>query len=94
MQVKGIKHGQTIELPEQLDNIEDGQEVIVSIQQMTPSSPTPKPILSDQERLERLNQLFGVWKDQPDLIEIFAEIDRERHTYRGREIASLLIYKK
>jgi len=31
MQVKGIKHGQTIELPEQLDNIEDGQEVIVSI---------------------------------------------------------------
>jgi hypothetical protein len=45
--------------------------------------------LSDEERLTRLNKLFGAWKDQPDLAEKFAEIDRERHVYRGRQIDSM-----
>jgi hypothetical protein len=45
--------------------------------------------LSDEERLARLNQLFGAWKDQPDLAEKFAEIDRERHAYQGRQIDSM-----
>jgi hypothetical protein len=48
----------------------------------------PEPI-SDEERLKRLNQLFGAWKDQPDLEESFGESDRSRHTYRGRELDSL-----
>lgn len=45
--------------------------------------------LSDEERLTRLNKLFGAWKDQPDLAEKFAEIDRDRHAYRGRQIDSM-----
>lgn len=42
-----------------------------------------------QERLTRLNQLFGAWKNQPALDEIFADIDTERHAYRGRAIESI-----
>ena len=49
----------------------------------------PLEHLSDEERLVRINQVFGAWKDQPDLIKIFAEIDRERHAYRGRQIDSM-----
>jgi hypothetical protein len=45
--------------------------------------------MTDGERLARLNQLFGAWKDQPDLMENFGQIDRERHAYRGRQIDSL-----
>ena len=88
MQIKGIKQGQIIQLLEPLPSISDGQEVTISIQLITKPSPPTKPTLTDQERLERLNKLFGVWQEQPDLIEIFAEIARERHADYGREIAS------
>jgi hypothetical protein len=50
----------------------------------TPTSMTENSVhaLSDEERLIRLNKLFGAWKDQPDLAERFTEIDRERHAYQ------------
>jgi len=47
------------------------------------------PSRSDEERLKRLNQVFGAWKDDTELEEIFDEIDRERHNYFGRKIDSL-----
>lgn len=80
MKLKGIKRGQIIELLQELD-IPDGTEITL---EFNPSQP-----LSETERLTRLNQLFGSWQNQPELDEAFAEIDRERHAYRGREIASL-----
>jgi hypothetical protein len=49
----------------------------------------PLANLSEEERLARINQVLGAWKDQADLVEIFAEIDRERHVYRGRQIDSM-----
>jgi antitoxin ParD1/3/4 len=42
--------------------------------------------LTEQEKLARLNQLFGTWKNQSELTEIFAEIDKELHVYQGRII--------
>lgn len=45
--------------------------------------------LSEQERLTRLNQIFGGWKNQSALDEIFAKIDSERHAYCGRAIESI-----
>lgn len=42
--------------------------------------------LTEQEKLARLNQLFGTWKNQSELTEIFAEIDKERHVYQRRII--------
>ncbi|WNN88755.1 hypothetical protein [Gloeocapsopsis dulcis] len=77
LKVKGIKRGQSIELLEEL-NIPDGIEITIEVA-MTSS-------LSEQERLTRLNQIFGAWKNQPALDQTFAEIDSERHAYQGRVI--------
>ncbi|MCY6494336.1 hypothetical protein [Leptolyngbya sp. GGD] len=87
MKVKGILRGQTIELLEQV-NAPDGTEVSVEVEILSAPHHSPAQPLSDEERLTKLNELFGAWKNQPDLDEIFAEIDRERHAYRGRQIDS------
>lgn len=80
MKVKGIKRGKSIELLEEI-NIPDGVEITVEVAMGQP--------LSVQERLTKLNQIFGAWKNQPTLDEIFAEIDSERHAYQGRAIEAI-----
>lgn len=74
MKIKGIKRGKQIELLDEI-NIPDGTEIYLEVDVEQP--------LSEQERLTRLNQIFGVWKNQTELDKIFAEIDTERHAYRG-----------
>ncbi|MGI2906078.1 hypothetical protein [Tolypothrix sp. VBCCA 56010] len=89
MKIRGIKRGQTIELLEQIHSIPDGAEIIVNLE-LPPNEPVEAKLdLTDEERLAKLNQLFGVWQDQPELIDIFAEIDQQRHTYQGRVIDSI-----
>ncbi len=80
VKLKGIKRGQSIELLESI-NIPDGVEIMMEVEFEQP--------LNEQERLTKLNQIFGAWKNQPDLDEIFAEIDTERHADRGRAIELL-----
>lgn len=77
MQVKGIKRGKTIELLQDID-VPDGVEITVEVKTV--------PILDLSERLNRLIAIFGAWENQPELDEIFAAIDEERHNYQGREI--------
>ena len=89
MKIRGIKRGQTIELLNQLDSIPDGAEITVELLISSTESAEAKQPLTDEERLARLNELFGAWKNQPELIEIFAEIDQKRHAYRGRAIDSI-----
>ena len=94
MKVRGIKRGQNIEILEQLNNIPDGTEIIVDLEIIDlefieNQIRKPKQPLTEQERLAKLNKLFGAWKNQPELTEIFAEIDKERHTYQGRIIDSI-----
>lgn len=89
MKFRGIKRGQNIEVLEQLNNIPDGTEIIIDLEFIEHQVIEPKQPLAEQERLAKLNKLFGVWKDQPELTAIFAEIDRERHTYQGRNIDSI-----
>jgi len=74
MQIKGIKRGNIIEISESL-NIPDGSEVMIKV----PDAPRT----SNEEKLKRLHQIFGAWKYETELGEIFAEIDRERHGYFG-----------
>ncbi|MEA5595494.1 hypothetical protein [Rivularia sp. UHCC 0363] len=88
MKVRGIKRGQNIELLEQVNNIPDGTEIIIDLKIYSEPNIQNKQSLTDEERLAKLNKLFGAWKDQPDLIEIYEEIDRERHSCRGRNIDS------
>ncbi len=77
MKVRGIKRGQNIELLEQLNNIPDGTEIIMDLEFIEKQIPEPKIHLTEEERLAKLNKLFGAWKNQPDLTEIFAEIDKQ-----------------
>ncbi len=86
MKVKGIKRGQTIELLEQIDDIADGEEITVEI-----STATFHPLahLSLKERHNRIKQVLGAWKDDAEIDEIFSEIDRDRHSYHGRQINPL-----
>ncbi|MDF0552413.1 hypothetical protein [Kamptonema sp. UHCC 0994] len=77
MKIKGIKRGNIIEISENL-NIPDGSEVLIEVPEASRKS--------DEERMKRLHQVFGAWKDNTELEEIFAEIDRERHNYFGRKI--------
>lgn len=85
MRIKGILRGQTIELLEQV-NAPDGIEVTVEVEIPAIRASESERPLSDEERLAKLNALFGAWKDQPDLDKIFDQIDRERHAYQGRQI--------
>jgi hypothetical protein len=73
MKVRGIKRGQNIEILEELNNISDGTEIIIDVEFITNQITEPQPLLTDEERLARLNQLFGAWKNQPELTEIFTE---------------------
>lgn len=77
MQIKGIKRGNIIEISESL-NIPDGSEVLIEV----PDAPRT----SNEERLKRLHQIFGAWKYETELEDVFAEIDRKRHSYFGRLI--------
>ncbi|MFK0735108.1 MAG: hypothetical protein ACFKPT_05465 [Gloeotrichia echinulata GP01] len=95
MKVRGIKRGQNIEILEQLHNIPDGTEIIVDLEFLVDLEfidnqiTEPQHPLTEAERLAKLNQLFGAWKNQPELTEIFTEIDQQRHTYQGRTINSI-----
>lgn len=80
MRVKGTKRGKNIELLEEI-NIPDGTEIHMEVEIEQP--------LSEQERLTKLNQIFGAWKNQPALDAIFSEIDTQRHAERGRAIETL-----
>lgn len=77
MKVKGIKRGQTIELFQEID-VPDGTEITLEL--------SSTHSLNHLEKLNRLNELFGSWQNQPELDDIFAEIDNQRHAYHGREI--------
>jgi len=89
MKLRGIKRGQNIEILEQLNNIPDETEIIVDLELIENQIIEPPQPLTEMERLARLNQLFGAWKNQPELTEIFREIDQNRHAYQGRTIDSI-----
>jgi hypothetical protein len=82
MKVKGIKRGQTIELIEMLD-LPDGEQVTVEVFRVHPLSH-----LTPEERQICIDSALGGWKDDSNLDNIFAEIDQERHAYRGRQLNS------
>ena len=86
MKIKGIKRGKNIELSESVDSIPDGAEIIVELEVYPNIKTKTQQALTDEERLTKINKLFGIWKNQPDLMETFKEIDRERHSYKGRQL--------
>ncbi|GAB4536931.1 MAG: hypothetical protein Tsb0014_25130 [Pleurocapsa sp.] len=85
MKIRGIKHGKTIKLLEQLDNIADGEEIMVEIFTL-PLHPLAH--LNIEERQNRIKKVLGAWQNEAEIDAIFAEINRDRHNYRGRPIDS------
>lgn len=80
MKIKGIKRGKTIELLEWID-IADVNEIVIEI-------PDEQFLKNNAPKLQRLHQVFCAWKDDPEITEIFSEIDEKRHKYMGRETES------
>ena len=77
MKVKGIIRDNTVRLSEAI-TIPDGTEVTVEI--------SDRSLSNAKDRWQQLQQVAGAWQDDLEIDEIFAEIDRERHAYRGRDI--------
>ncbi|WP_375329273.1 hypothetical protein [Microcystis sp. BLCC-F210] len=69
MKIQGIIKGNTIELLEDL-SLPNGVKISLSI---------PDNLIQKKLLWEDLETLIGVWKNQPELDDIFSEIDRERH---------------
>lgn len=69
MKIQGIIKGNTIELLEDL-SLPNGLKISRSI---------PDNLIQKKLLWEDLETLIGVWKNQPELDDIFSEIDRERH---------------
>ena len=65
----------SIRLPKKV-GLPDGTRVLVKIE----------PILKRKEKLKVIFELSGGWADDPTIIPIFEEIDKERHNYFGREV--------
>jgi hypothetical protein len=69
MKIQGIIKGNTIELLEDL-SLPNGVQISLEI---------PDNLIQKKLLWEELETLIGVWKNQPELDDIFSEIDRERH---------------
>ncbi|AKV70872.1 hypothetical protein [Microcystis panniformis] len=69
MKIQGIIKGNTIELLEDL-SLPNGVKISLEI----PDNLIPKKV-----SWEQIETSIGVWKNQPELDDIFYEIDRERH---------------
>lgn len=77
MKIKGIIKDNTVQLPEAI-TVPDGTEVTVEI--------SDRFLSNKIEQWQQLHQVAGAWQDDLEIDEVFAEIDRERHAYRGRDI--------
>lgn len=49
----------------------------------------PLAHFSMEERQNLIKKVLGAWQNEPEINAIFAEIDRDRHNTRGRQIDSL-----
>jgi antitoxin ParD1/3/4 len=73
--VKSKVENGSIRLPKKL-KLPDGTRVIVRIE----------PVQNAKEKLKIISELSGAWSNDPTITSIFADIDRERHRYFGREV--------
>jgi predicted DNA-binding antitoxin AbrB/MazE fold protein len=66
----------SIRLPKKV-GLPDGTRVIVRIE----------PVLETKKKVKIISELSGAWSDDPTIINIFKEIEEERHRYFGREVS-------
>jgi hypothetical protein len=85
-----VKPGGVIEVQSADLPVGSTVEVIVLINNDAAPDQLAHPLsgLSQTERRAKIRAAVGGWKHDPEIAEIFAEIDQERHAYQGRTIAS------
>lgn len=86
VQPGGIIEFQSNELP-----VGKTVEIIVLVDApsiLASTSTHPLANLSREQRIAKIRAALGGWKSDPEIAEIFAEIDRERHAYLGRPLAT------
>ena len=74
MKIRGIVRGKSIQLLDSIDMVE-GSEVVLEV--------TESKIVPDWSELQKV---IGAWKDDAEITEIFAQVDRERHSDTGRDV--------
>ena len=77
-----VKQGGVIELASIDLPVGTSVEVIVLVDE---GKQTPPESLSQEEKWARFYSVLGTWKDDEDIDQVFAEIDRERHLDYGRQ---------
>ena len=77
MKIKGIIRDNIIHLSDKI-NVTEGTEVIVEIPESS--------LITIKNQWQELQKVIGAWKDDIEIDTIFADIDKERHNYHGREI--------
>jgi hypothetical protein len=76
MQLKGIVKGKTIEFLEPV-TIPEGIEVLINI---------PDNYLDKKSQWDELEKVIGVWENDEEITQIFAQINQERHLDYGRDV--------
>lgn len=59
-------------------------EVIILSAPLTEAASHPLSGLSQEQRISKIREALGGWADDPEIAEIFAEMDKDRHAYQGR----------
>ena len=73
--VNGIVEKGSIRLPDNLP-LPDGTRVIVRID----------PERLTEEKRQVIDELSGAWSDDPSIVDVFQEIEEQRHGYLGRQV--------
>ncbi|MBI4620339.1 MAG: hypothetical protein HY739_09290 [Desulfobacterales bacterium] len=73
--VNGIIEKGSIRLPDNLP-LPDGTRVIVRID----------PERLTEEKRQVIDELSGAWSDDPSIVDVFQEIEEQRHSYLGRQV--------
>jgi hypothetical protein len=85
VQPGGVIQVQSVDLP-----VGSTVEVIVLVEATSQPAQATHPLqgLSREQRVAKIQAAIGGWAGDAEISEIFDEIDRARHAYQGRALAS------
>ena len=88
-----VKPGGMIELQAAELPVGKTVEVIVLLDNSVPNTVAtagshPLVGLSREQRISKIRSALGGWKNDTEITDIFTEVDRERHAYKGRPLVT------
>lgn len=96
IEIRQKLHRQIDQLPaDLLMLVDEFLEFLKFRRNQAPKSPAicqtfhPLSGLSREERIAKIRSTVGGWQDDPEIIDVFSAVDRERHAYQGRALVTL-----